>query len=977
MILSLAARGASPADARHHFDLRAGDAAEMLNEFSRQSNLQVLFDFNLLRGIRTHEVHGVLEPSAALATMLADTKLVVEFVNERTVTVSAQPEEHAKPLIPHRRQAQARATEAVEYGPPRPEALAQVLISSATFRLDDRPLGAQLIDLSRADIDQSGLATAQDFLRTLPQVFGGGPGEHTFLGREAGTNSAYGSGVNLRGLNAGATLILVDGRRMAPSGTQGAFLDISNIPLTAVDHVEVMPDGASAVYGADAVGGVVNFVMRDDFQGAQTQLRGGTVTDGTMGQHQFGQLFGTHWDSGKATLALEYYHRDALLANDRPQNHSDLRPFGGDDFDEPMGTPGTITDGTHFWLIPRGQHGTPLTAAQLIPAAGPYLSDRYGGTDITPDETRWNAFGRTDHSINDDVNIFFEGLYSQRRISVTSLSSVPIALSVPSTNPYYVNPAGGTNPVTVLYGSATDFGPLTGENRIDTGNFALGADLAMTRNWNGEAYLGYTYETQHEIGRGLYDPSALATAVADSNPQTAFNPFGDGSNTNPATLANIGETGLFHLSSSLWSAGFMSTGPLFGEDSHSPRLSLGAEYRLQSFATVNRVLPVQTLTSTPTDSLARNVQTAFSELRIPLSLPGRWDVLASHPMEIALGIRYEHFSDVGSVLVPKYGLSWSPLDDLSMRATWSKAFKPPNLPDIDPKGTFVGPFTVPDPMSSTGTTTALLRIGTNTDLKPESARIWTLGADYKPKVLPELSLSFTYFDIRYSGRIDETIISPEALQRPDLAWIVTRNVPAGTIAEICKQVTNVSASPCENAEASGVIIDDRLHNLTLLKTRGVDFIGRYHMSTPVGELSLGANGTYLTEYSQSYSPASPFVDLLNTQRNPLRFRLRGALGWQRADWDVSTYVNYYSSYRDIASIPARSVDGWSTVDLRIAYEPRIGPEWLSHVQIAISAQNLFDSYPPFLNNVAVGLGYDQENGDLTGRFVAISLRKSW
>ncbi|HKT73481.1 MAG TPA: STN domain-containing protein, partial [Steroidobacteraceae bacterium] len=132
MILSLAARGASPADARHHFDLRAGDAAEMLNEFSRQSNLQVLFDFNLLRGIRTHEVHGVLEPSAALATMLADTKLVVEFVNERTVTVSAQPEEHAKPLIPHRRQAQARATEAVEYGPPRPEALAQVLISSAT-----------------------------------------------------------------------------------------------------------------------------------------------------------------------------------------------------------------------------------------------------------------------------------------------------------------------------------------------------------------------------------------------------------------------------------------------------------------------------------------------------------------------------------------------------------------------------------------------------------------------------------------------------------------------------------------------------------------------------------------------------------------------------------------------------------------------------------------------------------------------------
>src|SRR5262249_47998635 len=154
-----------------------------------------------------------------------------------------------------------------------------------------------MLQFGRVDIERSGFATAQDFLHTLPQVFGGGPNLNTVLGREVQTNSNVGVGVNIRGLDAGATLVLIDGRRIAPSGTEGAFDDISNIPVSILDHIDVLPDAVGSRYGGDAVGGIVNFVTRQHFSGLYTQARDGGVTSGHMGERQFSQLFGHTGDS--------------------------------------------------------------------------------------------------------------------------------------------------------------------------------------------------------------------------------------------------------------------------------------------------------------------------------------------------------------------------------------------------------------------------------------------------------------------------------------------------------------------------------------------------------------------------------------------------------------------------------------------------------------------------------------------------------
>ncbi len=288
-----------------------------------------------------------------------------------------------------------------------------MLISGAGENGTEPLLGAQTIQYGRTDIERSGLATTEDFLRTMPQVFGGGPTQDTVLGREAGTNSAHGSGINIRGLDAGATLVLIDGKRVAPSGTAGAFDDISNIPLSIIDHIDILPDGASAKYGADALGGVVNFVTRSNFSGAQTQARGGGVTNGSMGERQFSQLFGKTRDSGSDFLSFEYFQRDPLQAQDRPQYTSDLTPFGGTNFSTMYGgSPGTIVIGNQMWAVPKALNGAPLTAADLTPGTS-NLYDQYKGTDITAGEERWSIFTKENQRLTDDTQLHFEGLFTR------------------------------------------------------------------------------------------------------------------------------------------------------------------------------------------------------------------------------------------------------------------------------------------------------------------------------------------------------------------------------------------------------------------------------------------------------------------------------------------------------------------------------------------------------------------------------------
>ena len=968
VFLALYTATANAEGPEHHFELEAGDASLMLNEFSRQSDMQVLFDFNILRGMKTRAVTGDFDVSDALTAMLKGTNLGFDFVNDHTLAVTPKKPSMFSKLW-HR--AKTRSKHGDD-----DNGLEQVLISGADGNTGTQPLlGAQVINFGRIDIERSGLATTEDFLRTMPQVFGGGPTEDTVLGREAGTNSAHGSGINVRGLDAGATLVLIDGKRIAPSGTAGAFDDISNIPLSIIDHIDILPDGASAKYGADAIGGVVNFVTRKNFTGLSTQARGGGVTNGAMGERQFSQLLGQSRENGKDFLSFEYFERDPLHARDRPQYSNDLTGLGGGNFEGFFGPgPGTLFVGNQTYALPKNLMGSALMAGTLVPGTtNPY--DVYQGSYITPGEKRWSVLSKESQHLTDDLRLHFEGLFTRRNVDEITANSFPLIMPVSVSNPYYINPTGGTEDVTVMAGSSAYFGLPRAENRIDTGNFSLGLSISPWEQWTADVTAGYTFEKQHGIQHGYVNQAALITALNGRTTNTAFNPFGGASENDPEILASIAGDYRPNSTSTLRSTGLTATGPVFALPAGDVQLSLGAEYRIQDFDATTYIPHGDTVSS---GELSRHITSEFIEANIPIIGKDN-DREFVRSLALSLGGRHEDFSDVGSASVPKVGLLWSINRDWSVRSSWTKSFKPPNLTDLAISGSQSAVATFNDPSSPTGRSRVLSLFGTNATLRPETARSWTIGTDFAMPSVPNLLLSMTYFNITYANRITDAQVTPDALLQPSLAWLFTKNATPGQLAAACQQTVfqQGTTQDCLNSGTT-IIIDDRLRNIAMLKTNGLDLIGKYSTDNRAGRFDFGLNATYLFRYAQSNTPTSPLDNIVSTQNNPINLRARGSAGWVRRGFGAAGFINFENSYRDTVSVPSRGVSPWTTIDLQLSYQtPADALGWLGNTQVALNVQNLFNVNPPFLNNAAVGIGYDQENADLYGRLVSFEVRKRW
>lgn len=327
---ALALAGAAMAQARN-FDIAQGDLKTALDDYARQSGLQVIYRLDDLRDARTQGARGALSAEDALGRILAGTGLaVVRSANGAIAIVrsDAAPRRPGAQAAPQQAPADQQPTREPAPQPQDAQAgasgnateLDTIVVTGTRIRAGD-PVASPVYTLDREDFVAMGANSVQQVLRTLPQNFTGGSSETSaavFSTRNgADSNVALGAGVNLRGLGTESTLVLLNGRRMAPGGF-GNMTDVSTIPLSAIERVDVMPDGASAIYGSDAVGGVVNFVLREDFEGAETRFRYGTVTDGGLRQTSVSQVLGTAWATGSVLLNLDYGRNEPLLASERP-----------------------------------------------------------------------------------------------------------------------------------------------------------------------------------------------------------------------------------------------------------------------------------------------------------------------------------------------------------------------------------------------------------------------------------------------------------------------------------------------------------------------------------------------------------------------------------------------------------------------------------------------------------------------------------
>jgi iron complex outermembrane receptor protein len=949
-------------------DIEAGSASVRLNEWANLTGFSVFSNFETTGQLKTKAVSGVYSPIEALDLMIASTGLKYSFVHKKFVTLYLESEDpDANPTTvsaPRPKPAVRRA-----HVEPSATQLGEVTVMGTRIP-HSPPVGGIAATLDQEFLESIDAATVVDAIRTLPQMFGGGPSEDTFeIGTEARTNSGRGIGANLRGLDASSTLVLINDRRLAPGGSEGVFVDITSIPLVAVKQVDIMSDGASALYGADAVGGVVNFKMLEDFTGSQTLLRAGGFGGHRVGDLQLGQLFGRQWDGGDGLMAFEYYEHDSLHASERKQATSDLRGFGGDDFRSINANPGTLLFAGSTWAIPRGQDGTDLDPADLIPNES-NKQDRLAFADILPEQERWSAYANVRHTLTDNLDLFADALFTDRRAAGSS-AAVSVPLPVTPVNPFFVNPLNVLAPVTVAYNFQSDFGPVVGAAEVRTSNGVVGLNTNLSASWNLTATAGYALEEQDQTLSNTVDFTALQLALMDPNPETAFNPFGDGSHTNPATLEAIRTEQSLRTHSRVSSVNVTATGPVLSLPGGLMKLAVGTDIRQQSFEAV-----VRSTRSAPPNEVAsqRDVRAVFGELYVPL-VSEENERAGLRQLDLSLAARFEDYSDFGRTTTPRIGLSWKPLRSLSLRATWAESMRAPSLYDLNEINNVVSFFPLPTPAAPGGFTPVLVQSGKNAGLTEERAESWTLGLDFTPAWRPELSLALTFFNVEFRDRIEELGIGHlDYLNDPRLAELVTLHPTPAQMQAACANgiFSGFLGLPCESLPVAA-ILDLRTHNGAYMRTNGLDVIGKYDLDTALGKFKFSLLGTYILDYSEAEFDTLPIEQKAGTQNYPVELRLRGATTWKYGRFASTGVVNYSDSYRDTSSTPNRRVSSWTTLDLNLAYT--FGDDE-SDTRVSVHLENAFNDMPPFLNN-QVGLGYDAENGDLTGRVLSFRIRKNW
>ena len=329
--LASSAFAGEPAD----FDIEAGELQRALNSYIEQSGEQLFYRIDEVRGVRTKGVEGRYDADEALQILLNGAGFDVRrdpsgaaVVVKASLSQGASVGGNSAVRLAQRRQAAPAVNTETRPGDEDAEKRDEIIVTGTNIR-GIAPESSPVRTYTREDIQITGAATAQDFIQTLPQNFGGGSNtDFISLPNDdaAGQNFGDGASVNLRGLGSGSTLVLLNGRRMAPSSNLGDFVDISLIPASAIERVDVLTDGASSIYGADAVAGVINFVLRDDYDGAEASLRYGSVTQGNMDEFRANLTGGKSWDTGNVLLAYEFLSQTNLSAEDRAFSRNVVLP---------------------------------------------------------------------------------------------------------------------------------------------------------------------------------------------------------------------------------------------------------------------------------------------------------------------------------------------------------------------------------------------------------------------------------------------------------------------------------------------------------------------------------------------------------------------------------------------------------------------------------------------------------------------------
>ncbi|MDT0497953.1 TonB-dependent receptor [Algiphilus sp. W345] len=830
-------------------------------------------------------------------------------------------------------------------------ALQDTLVTGSRIRQIDVEGQSPVISIDRQQIDNSGYGSLTELLRLLPEA---GAGTFWAQGNDQDDTSPGGAGISLRGLGADATLVLLNGRRVAISpyakGITTSFVDLNTIPLAAIERIEVLKDGASALYGSDAIAGVVNIILRDDFQGAELSASYGDTTASEDAHETRASMVwgGSPGGTSKshATVVLDYYQRTPLMYADRSISSTlDHTSQGGTNQLSSIGAPGTyqLQDGSYV--------ADPACPDDLL-LSGFCKYDYIQWQAALGEAERGGGLVMYQYDFNERLTAFTE-LQAQRNTSQVVGAPSPsfLNVTVPASHPD--NPYG--QDVGLVY-RFLESGPRTFD--VDTTNLRVLQGLrGRFDRWDWELGAQYARSDSEQVGVAGMVNSELAQAAVSSG---AFNPFGvpdndpDVVNTFTVRTIRSGESTSKSVDGSIsGTVGQLPYGPI--------GVAAGVEARWEAIDdTPDQQFQRGLIIGTEATEAhgERDVQSGYLELQIPVWMR----------TDLQLAVRYDDYSDFGSTVNPKAALRYQPLDNLTLRASWGTAFRAPSLSQIGLGATAESPILVderrcalagPDTGDYCDPSELPVQFTGNEDLDAEEAESWGAGVVWQ--VSDPLAVTVDYWRIEIDDRIttDTRQLLLQEAADPD-------SLPAGTVERAAPTPEELDLGlPGRITE-----IHDTLRNAAKQKTDGIDANVTYIKRSGYGNWRGTLAYTYLLSFDEQLRKGGETRDLQGGYEHPEN-RFTASLDWSLNQWGSTLTANYIDSFRDDEDAgdvaAANTVDSWLTFDLQVRYTT----PWSDTIRL--SAVNLLDEEPPF--SAATFQGFVPTMHDLRGRFVTISYSK--
>ncbi|CAM0123437.1 TonB-dependent receptor [Stenotrophomonas geniculata] len=843
--------------------------------------------------------------------------------------------------------------------------------------------------VTRQEIDRTGKTTLAEYLQTIT-ADGAGSIPKTFGNGFAGG----GAGISLRGLGAGSTLVLLNGRRMATYGLaddgQKVFTDLSTIPLDAVERVEVLKDGASAIYGSDAIAGVVNIILRSDFQGAILRASYGTSGDGDGDAKKATLTAGTGdlaTDGWNAFFSLDVGKTDAIKISDRKNRKwigtGDTRPWGYDAADSQFLGGAYLSKGTAGGVGPNGsvfddRNVTKDNPAFLVALPGcANLTTIPGQTDasaqaqgclwdpaqqyrdLTPEEKYINVFGRASFAFGEGGEIYTEIGYSKKE---TIFSNTPsgaagtwgypggVVTANSGSKATVLGPNHPDNPIpgqaSRLRYSAWDVGPRVTNNTNEFNRFLVG----VKGNWGDWSYdTAYLHSATDLVNKrtGFLRYSAVQCALGNPNCAGGVWRIGDNANLNSQALYDyISPTISARAKSGLDMFDFTVSRSLMDLKGGPLGLAIGTEWRKTS----NSLTP-QTYTDTG-DIIGlgysaydgtQNVYAGYVELSAPVL----------EQLELSGALRYDKYESGEGKATPKLGVKWTPADWIALRASYAEGFRAPN-PAENGDGGLAAFSNASDPVrcaidagECTARTVAIIT-RPNKDLKPEESKSYSVGIVLQPT--SSTSLTVDAWQIKRTNEIAQ--------------GSTTAAIRAGNVV---RDINNIGGVP---NSGNILAVNTAYVNANSSRVRGIDTDIRQTFDIGPGQLEMDLQWSHVLKFERTegtetvdYAGTHGNCDVTNCIGTP-KDKINFGTTWRQGPWSVSGVANYIGKmdntdkrggtyqafYAD--GTPVTKISSFTTFDL--------SGRWniTDAFELNASVANVFDRIAPLDPTTYGGVNYN-------------------